>query len=41
VLLGVQLSIILNEYVPADKFVCVYAVTPKPKAIVPNVGDNH
>jgi len=41
VFIGEQLSIILNEYVPADKFVTVYAVTPTPNEMVVADGDNH
>ena len=41
IFVGIQLSIILNEYVPADKFVTVYAETPTPNEIVVADGDNH
>ncbi len=41
VLVGKQLSIILNVYVPADKLVCVYVVALIPNEVDPVKGDTH
>jgi hypothetical protein len=41
VFVGTQLSIMLKEYVPADKFVTVYSTTPGPNEMVVADGDNH
>ena len=41
VLVGAQLSIMLNEYVPADKLVALYVVALGPNEIVVADGDNH